>query len=118
MICALSLLFDSTGAKVLAWILLLIGVLLLVGKALMPLLTEQATKGRATVKEKFQQWKAKRQAAAQQDRNAPEQVVTKSKPRKQKAVALSASDVEEIRQATPQLAEQQERLLLKHLPSA
>ena len=43
------ILFDSTGAKIAAWLLLLIGIILITGKALVPYLIENAPK----LKKKF-----------------------------------------------------------------
>lgn len=47
----LHVLFDATGAKVVAWVMLIIGVILISGKALIPLLFEQAPKVKGKVNE-------------------------------------------------------------------
>ena len=53
----LHVLFDTLGAKLIAWVLLIIGVLVLTGKALIPLLIEKSKNIRLTLpkKEKVQQ---------------------------------------------------------------
>lgn len=46
------ILFDSTGAKIAAWVLLIIGVILITGKALVPLLIEKGPKVKRRMKTK------------------------------------------------------------------
>ena len=47
----LHLLFDSSGAKVVAWIMLVVGIILVTGKALIPFLFDQAPKMRGKINE-------------------------------------------------------------------
>lgn len=47
----LHILFDATGAKVIAWVLLIVGLILVSGKALVPLLFAQAPKVKGRVNE-------------------------------------------------------------------
>lgn len=53
----LHVLFDTLGAKLIAWVLLIVGILVLTGKALIPLLIEKSKNIRLTLpkKEKVQQ---------------------------------------------------------------
>lgn len=104
----LSLLFDVTGTKVLAWVLLLVSALLLGGKALMPLVTERITALRDRASTAFQrklvQWKERR---SKQHEEALIDKPKRERKRKQD-VALSAEEVEQVRQEVQEPAPQEE----------
>ncbi|MER2000773.1 MAG: DNA translocase FtsK, partial [Lysinibacillus sp.] len=57
----LHLMFDATGAKVTAWILFAIGVVLVTGKAIVPWLVESAPKVKSKVGEQSKKTRASRQ---------------------------------------------------------
>lgn len=98
----LAVLFDTTGAKVVAWVLLLVGVLLLTGKALMPIVTTQLQRGKEALLTKFRTFKQQRRLKkdvedVMEDDTQP--VVEKRPARTKKpAVALSAEEVAEVKQ--------------------
>ncbi|MEE1132112.1 MAG: DNA translocase FtsK [Caryophanon sp.] len=94
----LSLLFDVDGAKVLAWVLLLVSALLFGGKALMPLVTNKVTDLRTSMKEKFVQWKERKKQ--EKVEGAPEKP---ARSKRKKDVALSSDEVEAVvRETSPQ----------------
>lgn len=94
----LSLLFDVDGAKILAWVLLLVSALLFGGKALMPLITNKATELRVRAKEKFVEWKErKKQEKAEGVVEKPEKP---ARSKRKKDVALSADEVEAVMHET------------------
>lgn len=62
----LHVLFDSTGAKVVAWVMLITGIILITGKALVPLLFSQVPK----VKEKVNESRSRHAKKKQNHREA------------------------------------------------
>ena len=62
----LHLMFDATGAKVTAWILFVIGVVLVTGKAIVPWLVESAPKVKSKVDEQSKKTRASRKQKRQE----------------------------------------------------
>lgn len=105
----LSLLFDVTGAKIVAWVLLLVSVLLFVGKALMPIVTEQLSTWRTQLVQKFNDWKK-----ARKEPRAAEIEKPADKPKKRRAnVALSSDEVNEVRTHAPSRQLEEEPVVIK-----
>lgn len=76
----LHILFDSTGAKIAAWVLLLIGAILISGKALIPLLLEKGPKVKRKIKT--------RRAISTQEPTGRKKGKKKEEPQEEIAVTL------------------------------
>lgn len=78
------LLFDSSGTKVAAWVMFIIGLILVTGKALVPFIVENGPLWRKKIKERSQE---------RQNRNPKSE--TKARSRKAENVKEESSNIEE-----------------------
>lgn len=83
----LHILFDSTGTKVAAWVLLFIGIILVTGKALVPFIIEHTPDMKKKISAKK---KSKKKLSAKRSRTNNEELATDDTPVKEQEPIISA----------------------------
>ena len=92
---ALHVLFEATGAKVVAWVVLFIGLILVTGKALVPIIAEKTP----TV---FEKWRKKRQA---KKKNNPKRPKNSRRSKAESHNEVAADDVSIASEQEEELSE-------------